>query len=93
MGLHAEPRQDDLRARQREPRPISTASQPVADVAGRYWAGAPVRLVYRYRDGHDYTTETMQRAEAVAYMPLLHATPVDADHYEAAFGTIELRCP
>lgn len=50
-----------------------------------------VRLVYHYRDGHDFTTETMLRAEAVAYMPLLHATRVDAEHYEASFAEIELR--
>ncbi len=50
-----------------------------------------VRLVYHYRDGHDFTTETMLRDQAVAYMPLLHAVAVDAEHYEAPFGTIELR--
>ena len=50
-----------------------------------------VRLVYHYRDGHDFTTETMLLAEAVAYMPLLRATRVDALHYEASFGDIELR--
>ncbi len=50
-----------------------------------------VRLVYHYRDGHDFTTGTMLRAEAVAYMPLLHATQVDPEHYEASFATIELR--
>jgi hypothetical protein len=49
-----------------------------------------VRLVYHYRDGHDFTTETMLRSEAVVYMPLLHAVPVDAEHFEAAFATIEL---
>jgi hypothetical protein len=49
-----------------------------------------VRLVYHYRDGHDFTTETMLRAQAVAYMPLLHALPVDAEHYEATFAAIEL---
>ena len=58
--------------------------------------GAPrpadhVRLVYHYRDGHDFTTEPMLRAEAVAYMPLLHAVPVDAEHYEAPFAVIEMR--
>jgi hypothetical protein len=52
-------------------------------------AGGQVRLVYHYRDGHDFTTETMERAQAVAYMPLLHAVPVDAEHYEAAFAAIE----
>jgi hypothetical protein len=52
--------------------------------------GGQVRLVYHYRDGHDFTTETMLRAQAVAYMPLLHAVPVDAEHYEAAFAAIEL---
>jgi hypothetical protein len=50
-----------------------------------------VRLVYHYRDGHDFTTDTMLRTEAVAYMPVLHATRVDAEHYEAAFASIELR--
>jgi hypothetical protein len=50
-----------------------------------------VRLVYHYRDGHDFVTETMLRAEATAYMPLLHAVPTDAHHYEATFATIELR--
>lgn len=49
-----------------------------------------VRLVYHYRDGHDFTTGTMLRAEAVAYMPVLHAVPVDPEHYEATFATIEL---
>ena len=49
-----------------------------------------VRLVYHYRDGHDFTTETMLRSQAVAYMPLLHAVPVDTEHYEAAFAAIEL---
>jgi hypothetical protein len=53
-------------------------------------AGGQVRLVYHYRDGHDFTTETMLRAQAVAYMPLLHAVPVDAEHFEAAFAAIEL---
>ena len=32
----------------------------------------------------------MLRAQAVADMPLLHAVPVDADHYEATFAAIEL---
>ncbi len=50
-----------------------------------------VRLVYHYRDGHDFTTETMLRSEALAYMPLLRASPVDAAHFEAAFASIELR--
>ncbi|GAA2722462.1 hypothetical protein [Cellulomonas aerilata] len=59
-------------------------------------SGAPqpsdhVKLVYHYRDGHDFTTDTMLRAEAAAYMPLLHAVAVDAEHYEAAFATIEIR--
>jgi hypothetical protein len=49
-----------------------------------------VRLVYHYRDGHDFVTETMLRAEVTAYMPLLHAVPTDAQHYEATFATIEL---
>jgi hypothetical protein len=49
-----------------------------------------VRLVYHYRDGHDFTTETMLRSEAVVYMPLLRAIRVDAEHFEAAFATIEL---
>jgi hypothetical protein len=60
-----------------------------ADAAAQPVAGQ-VRLVYHYRDGHDFTTETMLRAQAVAYMPLLHAVPVDAEHYEAAFAAIEL---
>jgi len=50
-----------------------------------------VRLVYHYKDGHSFTTETMLRTEALAYMPLLHATPVDGEHYEAPFATIEVR--
>jgi hypothetical protein len=50
-----------------------------------------VRLVYHYRDGHDFTTETMLRTDAVAYMPVLHAVRVDAQHYEAPFAQIELR--
>jgi hypothetical protein len=50
-----------------------------------------VRVVYHYRDGHDFVTETMLRTEAVAYMPLLMASRVDAEHYEAAFASIELR--
>jgi hypothetical protein len=49
-----------------------------------------VRLVYHYRDGHDFTTEVMLRAQAVAYMPVLQASPVDAEHYEATFAAIEL---
>ena len=49
-----------------------------------------VRLVYHYRDGHDYVTDTMLRTEAVAYMPLLGATCLDEDHYEATFASIEL---
>ena len=49
-----------------------------------------VRLVYHYRDGHDFTTETMLRTQAVAYMPLLHAVAVDDAHYEASFAAIEL---
>jgi hypothetical protein len=53
--------------------------------------GQVVRLVYRYRDGHEFTTQTMLRAEAIAYMPLLHAARVDADHYETSFATIEVR--
>jgi hypothetical protein len=58
--------------------------------------GAPrheehVRLVYHYRDGHDFTTETMLRTDAVAYMPVLNAVCVDPEHYEASFARIELR--
>ena len=49
-----------------------------------------VRLVYHYRDGHDFVTETMLRSEAVAYMPLLHAVATDEDRYEAAFAVIEM---
>ena len=51
----------------------------------------PVRLVYHYRDGHHFTTEAMLRSEALAYMPLLGAVRVDAEHYEAPVGVIELR--
>jgi hypothetical protein len=50
-----------------------------------------VRLVYHYTDGHDFTTETMLRSEALAYMPLLRAACVDEEHYETSFATIELR--
>ncbi len=50
-----------------------------------------VRLVYHYRDGHDFTTDTMLRIEAVAYMPVLHAVRVDDEHYQAAFASIELQ--
>ena len=53
-------------------------------------AGGLVRLVYHYRDGHDFTTETMLRDQAVAYMPLLHAVAVDPAHYQAPFAEIEL---
>lgn len=60
----------------------TTAERPLLD---------QVRLVYHYRDGHDFVTETMLRTEAVAYMPVLHASYVDPDHYEAAFASIELR--
>ena len=49
-----------------------------------------VRLVYHYRDGHDFTTETMLRADALAYMPLLRAVQVDGEHFQAAFADIEL---
>lgn len=54
-------------------------------------SGQAVRLVYHYTDGHEYTTDVMPRAVAMAYMPVLQAKPVDAEHYEASFGTIELR--
>lgn len=50
-----------------------------------------VRLVYHYKDGHDFTTETMLLQEAVAYMPLLQAVRIDDAHYEAPFAAIELR--
>ena len=50
-----------------------------------------VRLVYHYRDGHDFTTETMLRSDALAYMPLLNAVEVDAEHYEAPVAVIEVR--
>ncbi len=65
----------------------------MAGTADGQMAGTPesVRLVYHYRDGHDFTTESMLRSEALAYMPLLHAVPVDAEHFEASFGSIELR--
>lgn len=49
-----------------------------------------VRLVHHYRDGHDFTTETMLRSQAIASMPVLQAEPVDAEHYRAAFAEIEL---
>ena len=54
-------------------------------------SGEHVRLVYHYRDGHDFTTETMLRTQAVAYMPLLQARAIDDDHYAAPFGEIEVR--
>jgi hypothetical protein len=57
---------------------------------GERWRRDKVRLVYHYRDGHDFTTETMLRSEAVDYMPLLRAVRVDAEHFEAAFATIEM---
>jgi hypothetical protein len=50
-----------------------------------------VRLVYHYQDGHQFTTEMMLRTDAVAYMPLLQAVPVDDEHYRASFAEIELR--
>lgn len=50
-----------------------------------------VRLVYHYQDGHDFTTEAMLRRDAVAYMPILQAVPVDDEHYRASFADIELR--
>lgn len=50
-----------------------------------------VRLIYHYNDGHDFTTEPMLRTEALAYMPLLRATQVDSEHFQAAFAEIELR--
>lgn len=50
-----------------------------------------VRLVFHYRDGHDFTTESMLASEALAYLPVLRAEPVDASHFEAGFATIELR--
>ena len=49
-----------------------------------------VRLVYHYADGHDFTTETMLRTEALAYMPVLRASCIDPEHYEASFAQIEL---
>ena len=60
------------------------------DGAGQQVPTGHVRLVYHYRDGHEFTTETMLRAEAVAYMPLLQAVQVYAEHYQAAFADIEL---
>ena len=62
----------------------------VEDSVGRQTADR-VRLVYHYRDGHEFTTDPMLRSEAVGYMPLLHATRVDAEHYEAAFASIEVQ--
>ena len=50
-----------------------------------------VRLVYHYNDGHEFVTETMLRADALAYLPLLNAVRVDAEHYDAPVGGIELR--
>lgn len=50
-----------------------------------------VRLVYHYRDGHEFTTESMLRTEALAYMPVLRAVWIDAEHYEAPVAVIELR--
>jgi hypothetical protein len=50
-----------------------------------------VRLVYHYRDGHDFTTEPMLRSVALAYMPVLRAVALDSEHYEAPVGLIELR--
>ena len=58
--------------------------------AGRRQRVEMVRLVYHYRDGHDFTTDSMLRSEAVGYMPLLHAIRVDDEHYEASFATIDL---
>lgn len=54
-------------------------------------AAAHVRLVYHYADGHDFTTESMLEDEALAYMPVLLAQPLDARHYAASFATIELQ--
>jgi hypothetical protein len=62
-----------------------------AQDAGGSWAREQVRLVYHYRDGHDFVTEPMLRSVAVAYMPLLNAVPLDAEHFEAPVGVIELR--
>jgi hypothetical protein len=50
-----------------------------------------VRLVYHYKDGHNFITEPMLRSEAVAYMPLLRATRIDAEHFHAVFADIEIR--
>lgn len=50
-----------------------------------------VRLVYHYRDGHDFVTETMLRTQALAYMPVLRAVRIDSEHYEAPVAVIELR--
>lgn len=50
-----------------------------------------VRLVYHYTDGHDFTTESMLEGEALAYMPVLQAQPLDARHYATSFATIELQ--
>jgi hypothetical protein len=63
----------------------------IADTRGGARPEQHVRLVYHYKDGHDFTTETMLRRDAVAYMPVLHAVCVDAEHYEAPFAQIELR--
>ncbi len=63
----------------------------VVSDAARQQPAQQVRLVYHYSDGHDFTTETMLRSQAVAYMPLLHAVPVDPEHYRATFATIELQ--
>ena len=50
-----------------------------------------VRLVYHYRDGRDFVTEPMLRSVALAYMPVLRAVPLDAEHYESPVGVIEVR--
>ena len=49
-----------------------------------------VRLAYHYTDGREVTTDAMPWSEALAYLPLLQAVPVDERHYRATFATIEL---
>ena len=67
------------------PRPTGRTS-----LAGLPPRDPPVRLLYRYLDGHEFTTEVMLESEARAYMPVLRAEPLDPSHYDAPFATIEL---
>lgn len=47
-----------------------------------------VRLRYVYKDGHEFITETMHRADAVVYMTLLKAVATTPDRWTAPFGVI-----